>query len=163
MAKGTSFAAKAKGKKKRTQSFVKYVKSVKSEKTGHWRFNEQMVAVNEGENLDDALKRLKKETMALDMKFPVMEKLVTEETPSEADALGLNTPDETPAEKAEKAESESAQPEVVKEETVETPQAENSSDKKADDENATEEKAKVDEDGSSEKSIEESVEEKTEA
>ena len=162
MAKGTSFAAKAKGKKKRTQSFVKYVKSVKSEKTGHWRFNEQMVAVNEGENLDDALKRLKKETMALDMKLPVMEKLVTEETPSEADALGLNTPDETPAEKAEKTESESKPAEVVKEETVEAPQSENLSDEKADDKNAPEDKAKVDEDGSSEKSIEETVEEKTE-
>ena len=160
MAKGTSFAAKAKGKKKNTQSFVKYVKSVKSEKTGHWRFNEQMIAVNEGENLDDALKRLKKESMALDMKLPVIEDPAEVVKPSDADVLGLKTPNETPVEEAEKAESESAPTEVVKEETVKAPQAENSSDEKADDKNAPEENTNVDTDGSSEKSIEETVEEK---
>ena len=37
---------------------VKYVKSVKSEKTGYWRFNEQMVKLEGGENLDAALKRM---------------------------------------------------------------------------------------------------------
>ena len=37
---------------------VKYVKSVKSEKTGFWRFNEQMIKLRSGENLDAALKRM---------------------------------------------------------------------------------------------------------
>ena len=37
---------------------VKYVKSVKSEKTGFWRFNEQMIRLRGGENLDAALKRM---------------------------------------------------------------------------------------------------------
>ena len=37
---------------------VKYVKSVKSEKTGFWRFNEQMIKLQGGENLDAALKRM---------------------------------------------------------------------------------------------------------
>ena len=37
---------------------VKYVKSVKSEKTGFWRFNEQMIKLRGGENLDAALKRM---------------------------------------------------------------------------------------------------------
>ena len=37
---------------------VKYVKSVKSEKTGFWRFNEQMIKLQNGENLDAALKRM---------------------------------------------------------------------------------------------------------
>ena len=37
---------------------VKYVKSVKSEKTGFWRFNEQMIKLQGGENLDAALKRI---------------------------------------------------------------------------------------------------------
>ncbi len=37
---------------------VKYVKSVKSEKTGFWRFNEQMIKLRGGENLDAALKRI---------------------------------------------------------------------------------------------------------
>ena len=70
MAKGTSFAAKAKGKKKKSQTLVKYIKSVKSEKTGHWRFNEQMIALEDSENLDGALQRLKDETLALDMELP---------------------------------------------------------------------------------------------
>ncbi|MFQ6678465.1 MAG: DUF4295 family protein [Fidelibacterota bacterium] len=85
MAKGTSFAAKSKGKSKKTQSFVKYVKSIKSEKTGHWRFNEQMVALNEGENIDSALKRLKKNAMALDMEMPVFDEPKTEEAPKEVE------------------------------------------------------------------------------
>jgi len=70
MAKGTSFAAKAKGKKKKSQTLVKFIKSVKSEKTGHWRFNEQMIALEDSENLDGALQRLKDETLALDMELP---------------------------------------------------------------------------------------------
>ena len=37
---------------------VKYVKSIKSEKTGFWRFNEQMIKLQGGENLDAALKRM---------------------------------------------------------------------------------------------------------
>jgi len=69
MAKETSFAAKAKEKKKSTQSFVKYVKSVMSKKTGHWRFNEQMIGIDEGENLDGALKRIEDDMMALDMEL----------------------------------------------------------------------------------------------
>lgn len=70
MAKGTSFAAKAKGKKKKSQTLVKYIKSVKSDKTGHWRFNEQMIALDDSENFDAALQRLKDETFVLDMELP---------------------------------------------------------------------------------------------
>ncbi|MEC9455815.1 MAG: DUF4295 family protein, partial [Candidatus Neomarinimicrobiota bacterium] len=38
--------------------YAKYVKSVQSEKTGRWRFNEQMVRMDKGEQLDAALKRM---------------------------------------------------------------------------------------------------------
>ena len=76
MAKGTSFAAKAKGKKKKSQTLVKYIKSVKSDKTGHWRFNEQMIALKDSENLDGALQRLKDETLALDMELPNPEEIL---------------------------------------------------------------------------------------
>jgi len=56
MAKQQSFAEKAaKKKKKNLSTYVKYIKSVKSEKTGYWRFNEQMIEVKVGENLDGAL------------------------------------------------------------------------------------------------------------
>jgi hypothetical protein len=78
MAKGTSFADKSKGKKKINKTFVKYVKSIKSEKTGHWRFNEQMVALKSGENLDGAIKRLEEESLALDLDLSNIETAVEE-------------------------------------------------------------------------------------
>ena len=57
--KQKSFADKASGKGADADSvMVKYVKSVKSEKTGFWRFNEQMIKLRGGENLDAALKRM---------------------------------------------------------------------------------------------------------
>ena len=57
--KQKSFADKASGKGGAADAvMVKYVKSVKSEKTGSWRFNEQMIKLRGGENLDAALKRM---------------------------------------------------------------------------------------------------------
>ena len=57
--KQKSFADKASGRGGDTDVvMVKYVKSVKSEKTGFWRFNEQMIKLQGGENLDAALKRM---------------------------------------------------------------------------------------------------------
>ena len=57
--KQKSFADKASGQGTQADAvMVKYVKSVKSEKTGFWRFNEQMIKVRDGENLDSALKRM---------------------------------------------------------------------------------------------------------
>ena len=56
--KQKSFADKASGKGDDADAvMVKYVKSVKSEKTGFWRFNEQMVKLRGGEDLNAALKR----------------------------------------------------------------------------------------------------------
>ena len=57
--KQKSFADKASKKGGDADAvMVKYVKSVKSEKTGFWRFNEQMIKLQSGENLDAALKRM---------------------------------------------------------------------------------------------------------
>ena len=57
--KQKSFAEKASGRGANADAvMVKYVKSVKSEKTGFWRFNEQMVKLRDGEDLNAALKRL---------------------------------------------------------------------------------------------------------
>ena len=60
MAKGTSFAEKAKRGKKKEKEFtvVKYVKSVVSEKSGHYRFQESMLKVPSGMSLDAYLKEL---------------------------------------------------------------------------------------------------------
>ena len=56
--KQKSFADKAAGNQSGESVYVKYVKSVQSEDTGRWRFNEQMVRMNKGEQLDAALKRM---------------------------------------------------------------------------------------------------------
>ena len=56
--KQKSFADKAAGSSDKDAVYVKYVNSVRSKKTGHWRFNEQMVKTKKGESLDVALKRL---------------------------------------------------------------------------------------------------------
>ena len=57
--KQKSFADKASGKGADADTvMVKYVNSVKSEKTGFWRFNEKMVKLRGDENLDAALKRM---------------------------------------------------------------------------------------------------------
>ena len=56
--KQKSFADKTVGNKDKDAVYVKYVKSVKSDKTGQWRFNEQMIRTNKGEQLDAALKRM---------------------------------------------------------------------------------------------------------
>ena len=114
MAKGTSFADKSKGTKKKGLSFVKYIKSNKSEKTGHWRFNEQMVSLNSGENLDGALKRMEEETLALDMELPTpfdeaVEENVKEESQTEAEASDDSVEKVTDVEdlRLEKAEEQS--------------------------------------------------------
>ena len=74
MAKQQSFAEKAaKKKKKDLSTYVKYIKSVKSEKTGYWRFNEQMIEVKTGENLDGALKRMDEVAQVFNMEIPVIE------------------------------------------------------------------------------------------
>ena len=56
--KQKSFADKAAGNTSGDSVYVKYVKSVQSEETGRWRFNEQMIRMNKGEQLDAALKRM---------------------------------------------------------------------------------------------------------
>ena len=56
--KQKSFADKAAGNTSGDSVYVKHVKSVQSEQTGRWRFNEQMVRMNKGEQLDAALKRM---------------------------------------------------------------------------------------------------------
>ena len=58
--KQTSFADKAaKHRGKGGEAvYAKYVKSVRSEKTWQWRFNEQMIRMDKGEALDAALKRM---------------------------------------------------------------------------------------------------------
>ena len=66
--KQKSFADKASGRGSDADAvMVKYVKSVKSEKTGFWRYNEQMVKLRDGEDLNAALKRIDEVTNLVDI------------------------------------------------------------------------------------------------
>jgi len=118
MAKGTSFSDKSKGKKGKDQVFVKYVKSVQSEKTGHWRFNEQIITLDSGENLDGALKRIEEETLALDMELPsTVEETVEAKSDQEQD-FGSPTEEVEVAEAVEEAAEEDASIEEIAEEST---------------------------------------------
>ena len=114
MAKQQSFAEKAaKKKKKNLSTYVKYIKSVKSDKTGYWRFNEQMIQVKEGENLDGALERMDEVAQVLDMEMPVVEFAEGVET---VEKDGVNVPEDHVQAADDNGQGESA--EVVAEESV---------------------------------------------
>ena len=82
--KQKSFADKASGRGADADAvMVKYVKSVKSEKTGFWRFNEQMVKLRDGEDLNAALKRLDEASNLVDIDLSAFEaKTNTDDTSS---------------------------------------------------------------------------------
>ena len=65
--KQKSFADKAAGNASSDSVYVKYVKSVQSKDTGRWRFNEQIVRMNKGENLDSALRRMDETANLIDI------------------------------------------------------------------------------------------------
>ena len=71
--KQISFADKAAKIKDADAVYVKYVKSVRSEKTGQWRFNEQMVKTKKGEKLDVALKQLEEAKTLVDIDLSAFE------------------------------------------------------------------------------------------
>ncbi len=71
--KQKSFADKASAKGSKDVSYIKYVKSVESGKQGFWRFNEQMIAVDKGETLDGALKRIQDEKTMAGIEIPSMD------------------------------------------------------------------------------------------
>ena len=81
--KQKSFADKAAGGKKTDSVYVKYVKSVQSEKTGRWRFNEQMVRMDKGEQLDAALKRMDEVANLIDID---LSEFVKSDDPKEKEA-----------------------------------------------------------------------------
>ena len=81
--KQKSFADKAAGSKEKEAVYVKYVKSVKSDKTGQWRFNEQMVRSKKGEQLDVALKRMDEVANLVDIDLSQFEIADTPEVPVE--------------------------------------------------------------------------------
>ena len=110
--KQKSFAEKASSKGEKELVHVKYVKSVKSDKEGFWRFNESMIAMEKGQNLDSALKELEDAENLVDIVMPGAEEAPAEEAKEEApvedtkeEAPVEDTKEEAPAEEASEEKS----------------------------------------------------------
>ncbi len=82
MAKKQTFTSKL-SKQGSNFKYVKHIKSVKSEDTGHIKFLENMVRLEENENLDQALKRMEEESKQVLSFGEVLEEASTEEQPTE--------------------------------------------------------------------------------
>ncbi len=124
MAKKQTFTSKL-SKQGSNFKYVKHIKSVISEDTGHTKFLENMVRLEENENLDQALKRMEEESKQVLSFGEVLEEASTEEQPTEEapveeapaeeeskeEAPAEEPTEEAPAEQAEPAtEDESAEP-----------------------------------------------------
>ena len=143
--KQKSFAEKASSKGAKDLVHVKFVKSVPSERDGFWRFNESMISMEKGQNLDAKLKEIEDEAKLVDIDMPsendeqkdsealepsstveAAVEEVAEETPAEEateETAVEEVAEETPAEKAaeETPAEEVPSEEVAEEVTEETP------------------------------------------
>jgi|TARA_A100000164_G_scaffold3692_1_gene3241 septal ring-binding cell division protein DamX len=109
MAKKQTFTSKL-SKQDSNFKYVKHIKSIKSEDTGHIKFLENMVRLEENENLDQALKRMEEESKQVLSFGEVLEEASMEEQPTE----------EAPVEEAS-AEEESKEEAPAEEPTEEAP------------------------------------------
>ena len=131
MAKKQTFTSKL-SKQGSNFKYVKHIKSVISEDTGHTKFLENMVRLEENENLDQALKRMEEESKQVLSFGEVLEEASTEEqstgeAPVEEAPAEVESKEEAPAEEpTEEAPAEQAEP-ATEDESAEP--AEESSDK----------------------------------
>ena len=123
--KQKSFAEKASSKGAKDLVHVKFVKSVPSERDGFWRFNESMISMEKGQNLDAKLKEIEDEAKLVDIDMPSEN---DEQTDSEA--LESSSTLEAPAEVAEEAPAEEAAEEAPEEEATEEVAEETSAEEK---------------------------------
>ena len=110
MAKKQTFTSKL-SKQGSNFKYVKHIKSVVSEDTGHVKFLDNMVRLEENENLDQALKRMEDESKQVLSFGEIIEEASGEEQPKEeapveeasAEESNEEAPAEVPAEEAEPA------------------------------------------------------------
>ena len=110
MAKKQTFTSKL-SKQGSNFKYVKHIKSVVSEDTGHVKFLDNMVRLEENENLDQALKRMEEESKQVLSFGEIIEEASEEEQPKEevpveeasAEESKEEAPAETPTEEAEPA------------------------------------------------------------
>ena len=93
--KQKSFAEKASSKGGKDLVYVKYVKSVPSEKEGYWRFNESMVAMEKGSSLDAALKEMEDAANLVDIELPTAEEAPAQEAAEAAEAPAKEAKEES--------------------------------------------------------------------
>ena len=121
MAKKQTFTSKL-SKQGSNFKYVKHIKSVVSEDSGHVKFLDNMVRLEENENLDQALNRMEEESKQVLSFGEIIEEASGEEQPKE----------EAPVEKASAEESKEEAP--VEEPTEEAePASEDKSAEKAED------------------------------
>ena len=110
MAKKQTFTSKL-SKQGSNFKYVKHIKSVVSEDSGHVKFLDNMVRLDENENLDQALKRMEEESKQVLSFGEIIEEASGEEQPKEeapveeasAEESKEEAPAETPTEEAEPA------------------------------------------------------------
>ena len=107
MAKKQTFTSKL-SKQDINFKYVKHIKSVISEDTGHTKFLENMVRLEENENLDQALKRMEEESKQVLSFGETLEEAPVEEAPAEEESKEQAPVEEAPAEKAEPATEDSS-------------------------------------------------------
>ena len=122
MAKKQTFTSKL-NKGGKDFKFVKHIKSVVSEDTGHIKFLHNMVRLEENENLDQALKRMEEESMqGLSFGKPdedsveEVKEAPAEETKEAAEEVKEEAPSEEVKEESPAEETKEADAEEVKEE-----------------------------------------------
>jgi len=111
--KQKSFAEKASSKGEKELVHVKYVKSVKSDKEGFWRFNESIISMEKGQNLDVALKELEDAANMVDIAMPGSKEEAAENEVPVSESPAEETKEEAPVEEAK----EEIPAEETKEET----------------------------------------------
>ena len=110
MAKKQTFTSKL-SKQGSNFKYVKHIKSVVSEDTGHVKFLDNMVRLDENENLDQALNRIEEESKQVLSFGEIIEEAPAEEQPKEeapveeapAEESKEEVPVEEPTEEAEPA------------------------------------------------------------
>ena len=118
--KQKSFAEKASSKGAKDLVHVKFVKSVPSERDGFWRFNESMISMEKGQNLDAKLKEIEDEAKLVDIDMPS-----ENDDQKDSEVLETSSKVEAPAEEvAEEAPAEEVAEEAPVEEAVEEAPAE---------------------------------------
>ena len=109
--KQKSFEEKTSSSKGKEIEHIKFVKSVRSDKQGYWRFNESMVALEKGQKLDAALKQMEDEANLVDIEMPSEvsnDEASQDNKKSEENLSGAETPaeEEAPTEEQPLAEEE---------------------------------------------------------